>query len=115
MFEKLKQLTTKNDKFNLMLLFLTLLVATLIEMVGIGSIPIFAMIIIKPEGIINNLPNFLNLQFIENFDKKTLTFYAAVLLFLIFLTKNFYLGFVNYFNNLVVKKIRVNIKLLFFL
>jgi len=109
MFEKLKQLTTKNDKFNLMLLFLTLLVAALIEMVGIGSIPIFAMIIVKPEGIINNLPNFLNLQFIENFDKKTLTFYAAVLLFLIFLTKNFYLGFVNYFNNLVVKKIRVNI------
>ena len=74
------------------------------EMIGIGAIPIFAMVIVSPESITSNLPNFIDLSFIENFDKKSLTLYAAILLFIIFLTKNFYLGFVNYFNNLVIKK-----------
>ena len=109
MFKKFKQITSKKDRFSLILLFLTLVLSTLIEMIGIGAIPIFAMVIVNPESIINNLPNFLNISFIENFDRKSLTLYAAIILLLIFLTKNFYLGFVNYFNNLVVKKIRVNI------
>ena len=109
MFEKFKQITTKKDRFSLILLFLTLLLSTLMEMIGIGAIPIFAMVIVSPESITSNLPNFIDLSFIENFDKKSLTLYAAILLFIIFLTKNFYLGFVNYFNNLVIKNIRINI------
>ena len=109
MFKKFKQITSKKDRFSLILLFLILILSTLIEMIGIGAIPIFAMVIVNPENIINNLPNFLDISFIENFDRKSLTLYAAIILLLIFLTKNFYLGFVNYFNNLVVKKIRVNI------
>ena len=106
MLEKFKQITTKKDRFSLILLFLSLLLSTLMEMVGIGAIPIFAMVIVNPESITNNLPNFIDLSFIENFDKKSFTLYAAILLFLIFLTKNFYLGFVNYFNSLVIKNIK---------
>lgn len=109
MLEKLKQLTDKKDRFSLLLLFLALLVATLIEMIGIGSIPIFAMIIINPEKVINNLPFFLNLDFIKSVDKKNFTFISALILFLIFLIKNIYLGFVTYYYNLVIKKIRINI------
>mgnify|MGYP001203363181 CR=1 FL=1 len=109
MFKKFKQITTKSDRFSLILLFLILILSTLIELIGIGSIPIFAMIIVNPDNFINTLSNFSDISFINNFDRKSLTLYSAIILLLIFLIKNFYLVFVSYFNNLVVKKIRVNI------
>jgi len=109
MFKKFKQITTQNDRSSLIFLFLILILSTLIELIGIGSIPIFAMIIVNPDSFINILPNFFDVSFIKSIDQKTLTFYSAIILLLIFLTKNIYLGFVSYFNNLVVKKIRVNI------
>ena len=68
MIKDLKQLTNKKDRINLFLLFVALLLATLIEMVGIGSVPIFAMIIIDPETILKHLPSFLNFDFIYNLD-----------------------------------------------
>jgi len=109
MFKKLKKITRKSDRINLLLLFFCLLLATLIEMIGISSIPIFAMIIIDPTNLTNNLPDFLKLNFITLIDKKTLIYSSAVILFFIFFIKNIYLGFVTYFYNLVVMKIRTNL------
>ena len=65
MIKDLKQLTNKKDRINLFLLFVALLLATLIEMVGIGSVPIFAMIIIDPETILNTESTDLSF-FIDN-------------------------------------------------
>ena len=109
MLKNFKQLVDKKDKFNLLVLFIFLLFATLIEMIGIGSIPIFAIAIVEPEKILNNLPAFLNFDFVLNINNKDLVFYAAILIFLIFLFKNFYLGFVNFFNGKVIQKIRADI------
>jgi len=40
-------MTDAKDRFNLSILFLLLIVSTLVEMIGIGSIPIFAMVIFE--------------------------------------------------------------------
>ena len=78
MFENLKRLTSKKDRINLLLLFVFLLFTTIIEMIGIGSIPIFAMIIIEPEKIIKYLPKIFNYDFIYTLDQKKLIFYSAI-------------------------------------
>tara|TARA_B100001142_G_scaffold317589_1_gene358722 strand:+ start:243 stop:1997 length:1755 start_codon:yes stop_codon:yes gene_type:complete len=108
MLKDLKQLTNKSDRFNLSILFILLLIATIVEMIGIGSVPIFAMVIVEPDRVLQKLPYFLDLDFINEVDKKTLTLYTAIILFLIFLFKNIYLGFLNFFSGTLIKKIKSN-------
>ncbi len=108
MIKDLKQLTNKKDRINLFLLFVALLLATLIEMVGIGSVPIFAMVIIDPETILKHLPSFLNFDFIYNLEQKKFIFYSAIILFIIFSFKNAFLTFVNFFQAKIIKDLRIN-------
>lgn len=106
MLENFKQLINRKNQFNLFLLFILLIFATLIEMIGIGSIPIFAIVIVEPDKVLNNLPEFLNFDFILNMNNKDLALYSAITMFLIFLFKNLYLGFVNFVHGKVFQKIR---------
>ena len=108
MLRDLKQLTNKKDRINLVFLFFILLLATAIEMIGIGSIPIFAMIIIEPGSLQKYLPEILNLDFIYDLNQKKLIFYSAVLLLIIFSFKNIFLVFVNFFQAKIIKDLRKN-------
>ena len=108
MLENFNQLANKKDKKNLFILFILLLFGTFIEMIGIGSIPIFAIAIIEPDRILNNLPYFINFDFIKDINNKQLTLYISLLILIIFLFKNIYLGFINFFSGLVIKQIRLN-------
>ena len=62
MIDKFKVITDKKDKFNLIIFFFLLLIATFIEMIGLGSLPIFAMSIVDSESLIEKLPTFLSGQ-----------------------------------------------------
>lgn len=108
MLRDLKQLTNKKDRINLVFLFFILLLSTAIEMIGIGSIPIFAMIIIEPGIIQKYLPEILNLDFIYDLDQKQLILYSSVLLLIIFSFKNIFLVFVNFFHAKIIKDLRKN-------
>ena len=57
-----KFLIGKKDKKNIIILFFILLFSTFIEMVGIGSIPIFAIIVTDPDQL-NNYINMVKLYF----------------------------------------------------
>ena len=80
-------------------------------MLGISSIPIFATIVVDPNLILGKIPvNYsYNYDFILNLEKKTLTFYASIGIFIIFLIKNIYLAFLSYFNGMIIKRIRTNL------
>ncbi|OUU53355.1 MAG: hypothetical protein CBC25_00685 [Pelagibacteraceae bacterium TMED65] len=106
MLNNFYEITDNKDRLNLYILFILLLLGTLVEMIGIGSIPIFAIAIVEPERILQNLPNFVNFDFINNVNNKQLTFYVSILILVIFLFKNIYIGFVNFFSGYVVKIIR---------
>ena len=106
-YRNLKRLTNKKDRLNLLVLFFFLLLSTAIEMIGIGSIPIFAMIITEPERVIKYLPKIFNYDFIYSLNQKKLIFYSAIILFIIFCFKNIFIGFVNYFQ----AKIKYNLNL----
>tara|TARA_B100000035_G_scaffold315016_1_gene333485 strand:+ start:1739 stop:3484 length:1746 start_codon:yes stop_codon:yes gene_type:complete len=106
MLKNFNEVTDRKDRINLYILSILLLFATLVEMIGIGSIPIFAIAIIEPDRILQNLPSFINFDFIRDVDNKQLTFYVSILILIIFLFKNIYLGFINFFSGYVIRKIR---------
>ena len=109
MFQKLKKIIDKKDKLNLIFLFLILIVSTFLEMIGIGVIPIFTMIFIEPSSIIEKLPGIFDYNFIYDLDKKVLAMYMLITLVMVFIIKNSFLVFVNYFSGMILKRIRENL------
>tara|TARA_Y100000294_G_scaffold169045_1_gene179767 strand:- start:2065 stop:3798 length:1734 start_codon:yes stop_codon:yes gene_type:complete len=107
--KKIGILIDKQDKKNLIILFLLLLLSTFIEMVGLSSIPLFVITIIDQEKLFNFIPELTNLNFIKSLDSKNITLYASVFILSIFVIKNAYIAFVNYFNGLVIKRLRTKI------
>ena len=109
MYKNFKIISDNRDRINLFILFILLLFSTFIEMLGISSIPIFASIVVDPNLIFGKIPSNYNFDFILNLDKKTLILYASIGIFIIFLIKNIYLGFLSYFNGIIIKRIRTNL------
>ena len=109
MYKNFKIISDNRDRINLFILFILLLFSTFIEMLGISSIPIFASIVVDPNLILGKIPLTYNFDYILNLDKKTLTLYASIGIFIIFLIKNIYLGFLSYFNGIIIKRIRSNL------
>ena len=109
MFQKFKKLTDKKDRLNLIFLFLILVVSTFFEMIGISVIPLFAMAVIDPSLLIDKLPKLFNYNFIYELNQKDLVIYMSVLIIIIFIIKNCFLIFVNYFNGIITKRIRQNL------
>ena len=66
MIEDLKNICPKKYIQYLIILLLGMFVAAVIEMIGLGSIPMFVMIIIDVDALINNLPTFIVLYFTNN-------------------------------------------------
>ena len=109
MLNKLNVIIDKKDKFNLILFFFLLLISTLVEMIGLGSLPIFAMAIVDSESLIEKLPTFFTYDFVNDLNQKKLIIYLSLTVTIIFLAKNLFLVFVNFFNGLVIKRVRKNL------
>ena len=109
MFQKLKKLIDKKDKLNLIFLFLILIVSTFLEMIGIGAIPLFAIMLIEPSSIIEKLPDLFDYNFIYDLDQKDLAIYMLITLVMVFIIKNSFLVFVNYSSGMISKRIRENL------
>ena len=74
MIKEFKIILSKNDFKNLIFLFFGMLISAVIEMVGLGSIPIFVMVIVDIDSLINKFPDFFSISYIENLDQKKLLF-----------------------------------------
>lgn len=109
MWKDLKRLISSKDKLNLINLFILLLVATIIEMIGIGSVPIFAILITNPESISEYIPKIFDLNFIVKLESKKIALYGAICLLIIFSIKNLFLGGVSYFQAKTIENLRVSI------
>ena len=95
MIEKLNILFTKKQLSKLYLILFASIIATFFELIGIGSIPVFAMLIIDVESLINNISSYISIDLINEIDRKTLQITGAILLVSIFLFKNLYLFFLE--------------------
>jgi ATP-binding cassette, subfamily B, bacterial PglK len=94
--KKILLLLPSGDKIKLFVLFLMMLFAALLEVVGIGMIPVFVSIIASPEKVfgIEQLQPVLNSLSIES--DGDLLVYGATLLIIVFIFKNAYLLIYKY-------------------
>ena len=72
MIEKLNIIFTKKQLSKLYLILFASIFATFFELIGIGSIPVFAMLIIDVDSLINNISPYISIDLINEIDRKTL-------------------------------------------
>ena len=106
MIEKLNILFTKKQLSKLYLILFASIIATFFELIGIGSIPVFAMLIIDVESLINNISPYISIDLINEIDRKTLQITGACLLVSIFVFKNLYLFLLMFFQGKLLKELR---------
>ena len=114
MIKKIKFFLNKKQRTYIAFLFVGILVSAIFEMIGVGSIPIFINLLLKPDQLIsylpeNNLTNFFIVQ-----DHLTQILLSAFFLLLIFVFKNLFLFFTIYLQARIFKNINIeNSKRLF--
>ena len=75
-------------------------------MVGIGSIPIFIMLITDIDFLTSKMPNFISIDLIYQIGQNKLIIIAAIVLGLIFIFKNLYLFLLLFFQNKFIMQLR---------
>ena len=108
MFNKLKLLLSSNKSNKIYILFFLLILILIFEMIGIGFIPIYAILITSPETIFNKIPTNLNFNFFELLNEKNLILYGSIILFLTFVIKNIFLGILIYVEGNLMKSLRLS-------
>ena len=106
MIKKLNILFTKKQLSKLYLILFASIFATFFEIVGIGSIPVFAMLMIDVESLINNISPYISIGFINEIDRRTLQITGSCLLVSIFLFKNLYLFLLMFFQGKLLQELR---------
>jgi ABC-type bacteriocin/lantibiotic exporter with double-glycine peptidase domain len=93
-----KSLLNRRLTLQLIFLFIGLLFSTFLETISFGSIIAYIGILTNPDAFFNKL----NIPFLEQFylnsDIENLILYSSILIFLLFLFRNAFLGFINYFS-----------------
>ena len=107
---KLNLIIPRGIRFEFIILFILMIIAALFEMIGIGIIPAYVVLIMDTDKIFN-LINDLNLPF--NLDtylssyRDSLVLIGSAFLALIYILKNIYLMFFFYYQGKVLKKINI--------
>ncbi len=114
MLKNINILLTQNQKKQCVFLFFGSIISSFFELIGIGSIPVFAMVIIDLDLLKSKLPSFIDLSLLDQFSQNQVTFFGAVALITIFLLKNLYLTLMIYFQGKIIKTLRSNLGLRLF-
>ena len=107
-YKNLKIIFNKKQLFKLYLILFAGIISTLFEIIGIGSIPIFAMAITDINLLNPYLLIFLPPESFQQIDDKTLIFIGASILGLVFIFKNLYIFFLIYLQGKFIKETRLS-------
>ena len=102
-------LFNKKQKKIVIFLFLNSILISVLELIGIGVIPVFLSLIINPEIIMNTNLSFLNFNKIENLSQSNIILYGSILILVFFVFKNLYSIFSIFLQEKFFKKVRVNL------
>ena len=109
MIEDFKNILSREDFRYLIFLFFGMLISALIEMVGLSSIPVFILIVVDINTLIEKFPNSFAIDYINNLSQNTITIYGGLLLVAVFFFKNLYLTFFYFCQGKIIKNMRTNI------
>jgi len=109
--KKIYKLLSKKQTISFLILLFILLVGSMLEIVGISSIPIFISLLLDPETIIDKLSyiNFLYIEEIENISTDKLIFLSSILIIIFFILKNLFLTFAIYYQGSFVRDIKIEL------
>ena len=93
-----------NKTHQLFILFILILLIMIFEMIGLGLIPIYALLITDTNAFVTKIPSFLDFDFLINIEKNKIIFFGSLILFLTYLVKNFFLGLLFYIEGKVNTK-----------
>jgi len=110
MIQDIKNICSRKHIKYLILLLLGMFIAAAIEMVGLSSVPVFIMIIVDIDVLINKFPTFFANDYMKNIEQDYITIFGGIILILIFLVKNIYLSLFLFFQGKVIKILRTNIR-----
>lgn len=96
MLHKLLVALDKSQLPRLVLVLAGTLVGSMLEMIGIGSIPAYVGLLVDPARIFSALPDGAITDWIRAVDRSDLVLYCAALLAGLFLLKNLYLSTLTY-------------------
>ena len=97
MLKNIKILLTQNQRKLCIFLFSGSIISSFFEFIGIGSIPVFAMIIIDLNFLKSKIPSFVDQNLLDQFTQNQVALFGAIALTAIFLLKNLYLSLMVYF------------------
>ena len=109
MIQDIKNICSRKHIKYLILLLLGMFIAAAIEIVGLGSVPIFIMIIIDIDILINKFPTFFANDYIKSLSQDYITIFGGIILILIFLLKNVYLSLFLFFQGKVIKILKIDV------
>jgi|ETNmetMinimDraft_33_1059910.scaffolds.fasta_scaffold05790_5 ATP-binding cassette subfamily C protein len=114
MINKLKIILNKKQQVYALLLFVGICISSILEMVGVGSIPLFINLLLKPEQLISHFPQIDFVIFFASRDYLYQILFGATILLVIFSLKNFFLFCIIYLQAILLKNINIeNSKRLF--
>ena len=95
----------KNEIKSLSLIIILTVIVTFLEMISLGSIPIYVTFILDSEKLLNYISDFSYLQFLNEFSEKDILLFLSFAMILVFLFKNLFLGIFYYLNGVVLRRI----------
>ena len=101
----LKTLISKKNIILLVLLIFGLIFSAFLEMVGIGILPAFVLLIARPNQINEIFHLSFFEEFLSNFDKSEIIFLCSFILIIFFIIKNLYFVFLTYAESKILKSI----------
>ena len=108
-YNNLKILFNNKQILKLYIIMVGSLFATILEVVGIGSIPIFIMLITDIDFLTSKIPNFISIDFVYQIGQNKLIIIAAIVLGIIFIFKNLYLFLLLFFQNKLIMQLKQSI------
>ncbi|MDA7713378.1 ABC transporter ATP-binding protein/permease [Candidatus Pelagibacter sp.] len=110
MISKIIYIVEKKFFFQIFFLFFLLIISTFLELISIGSIPIFLMAISDVDQFFNKLPFLNNFKYMKLDDSMNLIYFVSFVIIIVFFLKNLFLFFSNYYQGKLRKHIREDIK-----
>lgn len=95
-YQKLRRLFSRNDKIKLVIIFCLMMIAAVLEVIGIGIIPAFVAVVANPQKVmehkyVGSVVKYLNIK-----NPRELLIFMSIGLISIFLIKNAYTLFFRY-------------------
>ena len=106
--EKYKLLVAGSGLSKVYFLFFSSIFVVFFEMLGIGLVPVFALIIVDTETSLLKISQFIDYPINLEMDKKQIIFISAIIFVLVFVVKNLVLVLVNFLQLKIMQIFKTN-------